>query len=177
MLLPLGIALSTLKPLKITLSDIEEVVPLIKTNVIINKKIVNDPYLQDAISRIEAIDHSWGTAIANRVEDAENRLMRLKFGVIVASDVVYYPEGYQPLIESLKQLLVPQIDQPTEEYQRPVAIIAHRHRHPEDRSFFNMLEAVPNIVIEKFDSNSCPGIYTDKSLQDVMIFVIEIIDK
>jgi len=93
------------------------------------------------------------------------------FDTILASDVVYYPEGYQPLLTTLCDLLGA-VDTNTSEGNAfdssttittitannatsstpaPVCILAHRHRHPEDRNFFDALYAVPSLHTERLD--------------------------
>jgi len=78
--------------------------------------------------------------------------------VVIASDVVYDPICYSPLKDSLKELL-----QVRPDGSKPICILAHRHRHPEDALFFKMLDEVEGMVIEKI-------LYDTK--KDVHIFKI-----
>jgi hypothetical protein len=124
------------------------------------------------------------------------------FDVILASDVVYYPEGYAPLLATLKDLLLAEAPcvsttragpgasaggntEFTHCQRGPVCILAHRHRHPEDQNFFNALYAIPELFVEKLDfqmthhTRSGPskveeneGSSATSALKDVILFKI-----
>jgi predicted nicotinamide N-methyase len=108
------------------------------------------------------------------------------FDVILASDVVYYPEGYAPLLATLCDLLCASDDArgtpaASEAAGRgasaapgPVCILAHRHRHPEDKRFFDALFAAPELRAEKLPFRVQPegeasGV---QALSDVILFEI-----
>ena len=182
-------------------------------------------------NRITVAGHTWGTplfgagsntvnsntreignSLASTAEDLVSRSCshddwQLPFDTVLASDVVYYPEGYRPLLDSLLQLLTPRppsscrqqltstlgegavlaacgsascgsadgggggsgttaardvaascssADRAVDSYSDadlvyPICILAHRHRHPEDHLFFDMVAHTPNLVVEKID--------------------------
>jgi Lysine methyltransferase len=166
----LGIGLCSLRPESVVITDLAEVVPLMQSNIELNSLLVCDPILKDAItnSRVTACECTWGKDIPQEL---------LSCDVIVASDVVYDPAGYEPLVKTLSALLnrsnsnavsstssedcagacecsisVDDDDQSTRTY--PVCILAHRHRHPENHRFFELLRAQEGIVVELIDRNT-----------------------
>jgi hypothetical protein len=76
------------------------------------------------VSPPKAVEHLWGTSTA---------CFSSRPNVIVLSDVVYDPEGYEPLISSLKNLA---IDRKTQIF------MAHRSRNPMEHLFFSQLECI-----------------------------------
>lgn len=93
------------------------------------------------------------------------------FDIIIASDVVYYPAGYQPLVDSVALLLrhysyINEQEGGAVKIVKPMLILAHRNRHPDDYLFFDLLAAVPNISIERIDftaSSEAGGSSSDRS--------------
>lgn len=135
-------------PQGVTLTDMKEVVPLITANVLLNSIVVNDPAVQTMLRyRYHAAAYCWGGAAD--LETAADQKVPY-FDVILASDVVYYPEGYEPLLATLCDLLCAQ-DCRAGATAGPVCILAHRHRHPEDSKFFNALFASPVLCARRLD--------------------------
>ena len=195
-----------MQPASVVLTDMPEVVPLINANILLNSVVMGDAACQQVLLHsYKAKAYSWGgtldldevcTAISGDLKcerdsgppesssnGGEKRSAVYKvpyFDTILASDVVYYPEGYAPLLATLCDLLgatdTQNVDhniKTTGEKSAPVCILAHRHRHPEDKNFFDALYAVPELHTEKLDfkvQNS--GGSKVHALQDVVLFKI-----
>lgn len=114
-----AIALHNCKPAAMMLTDIAEVVPLLQANIRLNGVMI-DSAICDVYAACEL---EWGTELTSL-----DAIMRESPEVIVASDVVYEPEGYFPLLHTLEELLARR----TIRGQYPVFYMAHRHRNPED---------------------------------------------
>ena len=144
-----GIALTSLNPSSLMLTDLSEVVPLIKENLRLNRILAGR---QDEGQRlteciVEACEYPWGSCTFPCVDGKTP-----KFDTIVASDVIYDPHGYRPLYDTLCCLLgVSDDDRDRNESIVPMLILAHRHRHPEDHKFFDMLYSNESLVIEKIE--------------------------
>jgi hypothetical protein len=196
-----------MQPASVVLTDMPEVVPLINANILLNSVVMGDAACQQVLLHsYKAKAYSWGgTLNLDEVYTSETRELKCEgisgpsessynggesrsatykvpyFDTILASDVVYYPEGYAPLLATLCDLLgatdTLNVDnnhfKTAEEKSAPVCILAHRHRHPEDKNFFDALYAVPELHTEKLDfkvQNS--GGSEVHALQDVVLFKI-----
>lgn len=115
----LGLGLSELYPLSYILTDLDEVIPLVDANIQLNL-LLQKQHRNQFESQYVARKLPWGEL------DAIDDLM-LQCDVIVASDVVYDPSIYEPLIQTIMYLL--------ENGNDKQFILAHRHRHPEDQRY------------------------------------------
>lgn len=154
------------------MTDMADVIPLTKKNVELNKQLQSDDtevfrLLQE--NRVEAMEYVWGTALlqASAVEhesetinsNSQNNNQQIflswceESDIIVASDVVYYPEAYQPLVTTIHDLLhcsrTNEGSDSLRTNQKRHMILAHRHRHPEDHKFFELLYNVADLQIEE----------------------------
>ncbi|TYZ68539.1 hypothetical protein PybrP1_007171 [[Pythium] brassicae (nom. inval.)] len=119
-----------------TLTDVAEVVPLLRYNIDLNFPASSSDSDSDGSAasgggRPTAATHLWGTepaALATPHPD-----------VVVLSDVVYDPEGYAPLVASLVALTM----------ERTVVLMAHRSRNPMEHQFFELLGA--QFALERVD--------------------------
>lgn len=108
-------------------TDLAPVVPLMKANIFLNKCVETNPDVARIFeSHYDAVEHAWG-------EGFSSRLVEVDWQTIIAADVIYNPEFYEPLYLSIKQLLL------AESVHGRQFILAHRHRHPEDKVFFQMI--------------------------------------
>lgn len=109
----------------VILTDIDEVVPLVTANIHLNVFLQSIPDSRDRLLRYNAMTHMWGNPTSSLVSNhSENRNI-----CVLASDVVYDPIGYNPLLETLMSLL----STPRSNVNDiRVCYLAHRHRHPED---------------------------------------------
>lgn len=140
-----GVALSALYPSSVTLTDLPEVAPLSLQNMKLNSFMCKDPELAEILkTKYSSCEYIWGEAPP---ADPSN------FDVIVASDVVYDPIGYEPLYLSLRLLLGLNTKFSSEilPQDRKLCILAHRHRHPEDHKFFDMITADRDILMVEMD--------------------------
>lgn len=158
-------------PESVVLTDMSEVTPLLAANIQLNSVLLDDECLQEVLSlRYEAQTHNWGSPLdAAAVGDDEagtksehpSARSLLDCDVVVASDVVYDPTAYQPLIDTLFRILEPRprlrLDDKVSSMVHPVCILAHRHRHPEDQRFFDMLAANTNIIAQRIEYQHAPG--------------------
>lgn len=148
------------------------VIPLLEANILLNSALSSDREVRATLAeRFTALPYEWGVHIPHHREAADTG----HFDVILASDVVYDPVGYEPLVLTLTDLLTPA----NGECHSSVCILAHRHRHPEDERFFRLLREVPGAIVEELDfsiNSSCP---TDRpqseELLDVKLFKIRIV--
>lgn len=163
-----SLALSRLQPSMVVCTDLEEVVPLIKVNVDLNAAW--SPSLRSVLCNNYFVQPlAWGSELlASSDGEADVRSCE----VIVASDVVYYPEGYEPLLTTLEHLLCSISVDPS---QPKCCILAHRHRHPEDHRFFSMLFASDALQVQELmwrESLSQTASSSSQALQDVRLFRI-----
>lgn len=158
-----SLVLSYLNPASVVCTDLEEVVPLISMNFALNAQLNHD--VRDTIQgSYHAVPYSWGLQ-----QESDKELLH-DFDTIVASDVIYYPEGYEPLLQSLESLLA----QPSSSSStaKKTCLLAHRHRHPEDPRFFAMLGSSIHLVVEEIDWKQENSSIRGNALQDVRLFSI-----
>lgn len=108
-------------------TDLAPVVPLMNANIFLNKCI--EPNLDFAAifdSHYAAEEHAWGDGFSSSLAGVD-------WHTIIAADVIYNPEFYEPLYLSIRHLLL------AESAHERQFVLAHRHRHPEDKVFFQML--------------------------------------
>ena len=150
-----GIAVASLRPSKLILTDLPEVVPLIEENIRLNRMLIakasGEEPLMGMGCDVEACAYSWGSTTF----PCHDGIM-IEYDTIVASDVIYDPLGYQPLYDSLCHLLHVNKNNHDDAHlkidsRRPILVLAHRHRHPEDHKFFDMLYNNEKIIVEKID--------------------------
>jgi predicted nicotinamide N-methyase len=126
-----GIALSKLCPASVTLSDLPEISPLISENIDLNKSLQSDIDSRLRLSETYfSKSYRWGDPLHTINSPVQS------FDVIIASDIVYDPIGYEPLYQTLRMLLG--IDGESKCIAADChrfCILAHRHRNPEDKRF------------------------------------------
>lgn len=147
------------------------VVPLLKANILLNQ-ILCDASSYTATHTpspiYEAVTHTWGTPL-DPLMMTPSPLPSL----IIASDVVYDPAGFQPLLTTLQALLLP--PSPQDQAIADLVIMAHRHRNPEDHQFFSMVSSQDSdLSIQEINLDHIFATYRegDNSLRDVKIFHI-----
>ena len=150
-----GIGLSVLNPASVVLTDMLEVVPLIQANIQLNGYTSDSVDVRHCLSACYSAETLfWGEQPSHKV---------LSCNLIVASDVVYDPIGYEPLIDSVVSILrhstinvdtlvTENLLQSTRTSSSTssnedgsssssssrndsLCILAHRHRHPEDAKY------------------------------------------
>lgn len=133
-----------------------EVVPLLEANIRLNTKMAGSdcfsltarPCLWGESAQTRdlvrhALDASTGGAGREGEDEAEERAVRGRSGrapkmLFVASDVVYCPSAYRPLIQTVRELL--ELEVRVRDGRREwFMVMAHRHRHPDDATFFSWL--------------------------------------
>jgi hypothetical protein len=122
------------------LTDINEVVPLLSMNLQLNQLLQGGSTSKIIQDKYKCVEYLWGTIMTLDSSDLNN-CFRLFSDCLfmIASDVIYYPEGYRPLIETLEWWFNLPLPSDTCESDR-ILILAHRHRHPEDGKFFEMVK-------------------------------------
>lgn len=138
-----GIGLKYLSPLSVSMTDLEEVVPLIEANISMNILPSDKLY-----GSMRSFAMPWGLPMESTLKLAEDTLVPTSncfstppiqtvlddVDTIIASDVVYDPTYYRALVDSIVFLLTYRKndgDNPNVRKDR-VVVLAHRHRHPED---------------------------------------------
>lgn len=141
------------------MTDLPQVVPLLQGNILLNQCLKKGtPAALVLQQSFHAADYSWG-------EDMPDALLDCSWDTVIASDVVYSPECYRPLYESLSMLLK----------RSPCharCILSHRHRHPEDNQFFDMLAADPLLQLTELDWTRDCGPGTLQGVVDIRMFSI-----
>lgn len=197
----IGLSLRFFSPLRVFLTDISQVVPLLQANIILNHHLNHITYFEHSTStssttspsvKYEALTHFWGTSLDPLLTTPLPN--ELKPPIIIASDVVYDPAGFQPLLTSIQLLLgvknVLEIDSDNSKiensnissnyYHAEKVIMSHRHRNPEDYNFFDMVKNPRNGL--KLQEINLDHIFQkqinskDHSLLDVQIFEITKLD-
>ena len=121
-----GLSCALLGAASVVTTDLAEVVPLLELNI-----ALNCGEREDTIGSITAAEMAWGddTHVQRMPELIE------KLDIVVMSDVVYDPAGYDPLLQTLLLLC----DSRPSGAAPLLIVLAHRHRHPEDGRFFRDL--------------------------------------
>jgi hypothetical protein len=198
----IGLGLCNFNPKSVILTDFAEVVPLIQSNIELNCLMLKDRSHQNCIrSQYFAAPLCWGTdlglaqgssdtagtergsrTVTATEEGMSSAVSKVSFecDLVIASDVVYDPIGYEPLVQTLCELLKGKYRKPSSDScvsvdkgadasslsddsslsvavsggvkhthidqapppqslshcaSRPICILAHRHRHPENQRF------------------------------------------
>ena len=120
---------------RVVATDFAEVVKLIRYNVWLNSSRGGD----GEVPRVQALPLEWGVADGDRHSGLEGAIRALNGGeagddgidLIVMSDCVYDPVGYEPLLATMQAIVN---SCPSASF-----FMAHRHRHPADGDFFEGL--------------------------------------
>jgi predicted nicotinamide N-methyase len=147
------------------MTDLQSVVSLMDANIELNKVLLRNH--SNCCQNIRTTALEWGVSI----ESSKYAEDILKCDLVVASDVVYYPEGYAPLLNTIISLIVAQSD------RNITMILAHRHRHPQDGEFFESLHAQSLLNVTIIPWKSDLGFISGGSLSDVKLLKIMRKDK
>ncbi|CAH0478072.1 unnamed protein product [Peronospora belbahrii] len=157
---------------RVTLTDVEEVVPLLDYNIRLNYTERGEANTStqsfakdDAVVQVFPVAraHLWGKP---------PRDLPTQPDMLVLSDVVYDPEGYAPLVASMSALAIS---------PDTLVLMAHRSRNPIEHQFFELLsqsftcKEIDWLSTEKSTSEAAPagGLSSgENALQDVKIFEI-----
>ncbi|KAG6953228.1 hypothetical protein JG688_00012930 [Phytophthora aleatoria] len=152
---------------RVTLTDMEEVIPLLDYNIRLNfpEDGPADSSAKGAVAPVLPVAraHLWGDP---------PRDLQMQPDVIVLSDVVYDPEGYAPLVSSLEALATS---------AETLVLMAHRSRNPMEHQFFELLsQSFSCVQIDWLSTEkSAPKApaagdppSAEQALQDVNFFVI-----
>uniref|UniRef100_K3WDD1 Uncharacterized protein n=1 Tax=Globisporangium ultimum (strain ATCC 200006 / CBS 805.95 / DAOM BR144) TaxID=431595 RepID=K3WDD1_GLOUD len=151
-----GIFCAMLGAARVTLTDIDDVVPLLQYNIDLN--FASSPSSEQNHDCVPlAAAHFWGTTTSDLPEPHPD--------VLVLSDVVYDPEGYVPLVTSLDALATP----------ATVILMAHRSRNPMEHQFFELLATKFSSKRIDWTSGMEMSLATTSQgvLQDVKIFRLQ----
>ena len=128
-------ALSVLDPEIVLLTDIEDVVPLLRENVQLNV-FLNCTFPRNCYF---SVPYRWGDpfhvynmeSMTTIVKDFSEYIDSCE--VMILSDVVYDPCGYSPLVNSIYSFLVSceTLESSPTNYLQKKCILAHKHRHPD----------------------------------------------
>jgi hypothetical protein len=155
----------------VLLTDVPAVVPLLTANILLNQLLSAPSSVSPAY---DAVTHLWGTpidALTSAAAAGPDGLSRP--AIVIASDVVYDPAGFQPLLTTIQSLLLAQGPAPLVWADR--VILAHRHRNPEDHQFFALVSSAESgLTITETNLDHIFARYEDGdvSLRDMKIFEI-----
>jgi hypothetical protein len=176
--LHLGLSLRHFQPDRVVLTDVPSVVPLLRANILLNQLLSHPTSAWTGLPSplYDAVTHLWGTEIDPQITALSPHSSSQQPAIIIASDVVYDPAGFEPLLKTIQSLLLA----PLESLGKPFAdrvILAHRHRNPEDHQFFAMVsspESGLSLVEINLDHIFAKYHEGDVSLRDVKIFHITV---
>lgn len=139
---------STSPPLGVILTDVNDVVPLLRTNIALNEVLFSlaareSDCGQNHYKLYTSMQHCWGDSTSPLSDAVSSYAASAKTPngglLVVASDVVYDPVGYQPLVLSITSLLLHHYHLYVESQQckskignPPVMVLTHRHRNVEN---------------------------------------------
>jgi hypothetical protein len=155
----------------VVLSDVPAVVPLLTANILLNQLLSVPPSAASPLC--DAVIHLWGTPIDALVSAAAGPDGLSLPAIVIASDVVYDPAGFEPLLATIQSLLLP--EGPSALVWADRVVLAHRHRNPEDHQFFALVSAAESgLTITETNLDHLFARYEagDDSLRDVKIFQI-----
>ncbi|RHY07823.1 hypothetical protein DYB36_000563 [Aphanomyces astaci] len=139
-----GLACASLPAVaSVVLTDIDDVVPLLEYNVRLN----------DLSDKASVKPLWWGTSIQH--------LFNAPYDVVLLSDVVYDPFGYEPLVASLRDLTSPDT----------TILMGHRSRHPQEKQFFDSLQLEFTLTSIPLDESSAVWAHPSR-MADVKLFSI-----
>ncbi len=144
------------------MTDLPSVVPLIEANIFLNQDLKDGAVNENCTLRAMALEWSVG------FDSIQDSLEFLTCETVIASDVVYYPEGYFPLVRTILGLF--SNTHPARSAEK--MILAHRHRHPQDMEFFDLLYQQNALEINEIQWKSDLNFSGVGSLSDVRLFQI-----
>lgn len=142
-------------------------VPLLIANILLNQ-LLSLPTSSSPV--YDAVTHFWGSPIDPLITDHSCD----QPAIIIASDVVYDPAGFEPLLKTIQSLLLASFTSHGKPFADRV-ILAHRHRNPEDHQFFAMVSSPGSglsLVEINLDHIFAKYHEGNVSLRDVKIFHI-----
>lgn len=134
-----GIVAAAILSANVTLTDLPHVLPNLQFNVDTNAAVV-----AAAGGSLQVSSLRWG-----EVEDAEH--VGREFDLILASDVVYYDDLYEPLLETLRLLFFGGGDVCRDEKEM-VFVMSHLRRWKKDSSFFKKARKMFDTEVLHVDS-------------------------
>lgn len=132
-----GIAAAVTLGAKVTVTDLPHVIPNLQFNVDANADV-----LASRGGAVTVAALRWG-------EDADVEAVGREFDLVLASDVVYYDYLYEPLLKTLRLLMLG-------EGKKMVFVMAHLRRWKKDSVFFKRAKKVFNVEVVHVDS-PCEG--------------------
>ncbi|CAL0313472.1 unnamed protein product [Lupinus luteus] len=127
----------------VTITDLPHVVPNLQFNADANREVVGSTG-----GAVEVASLSWGQA------DDVDKIGR-EFDIILASDVVYHDHLYEPLLETLRLMMLVSGDG-KEKKKKIVFVMAHLRRWKKESSFFKKAKKLFEVDVLHTDS-PCEG--------------------
>ncbi|KAK6922711.1 Lysine methyltransferase [Dillenia turbinata] len=121
-----GIAAGAILSADVTLTDLPHVLENLRFNAALNSDLV-----EKFGGKVEVAALRWG-----EVEDMEAIRRRGEYDVIVGSDVVYHKHLYEPLMETLRFLMVGKGTKREESESESVFVMGHLKRWKKEAGFF-----------------------------------------
>lgn len=132
-----GIAAAVTLGAEVTVTDLPHVIPNLQFNVDANADV-----LASRGGTVNVAALRWG-------EDADVEGVGREFDLVLASDVVYYDHLYEPLLKTLRSLMLG-------EGRKMVFVMAHLRRWKKDSAFFKRARKFFNVEVVHVDS-PCEG--------------------
>ncbi|CAK7339567.1 unnamed protein product [Dovyalis caffra] len=130
-----GIAAAVTLGAKVMVTDLPHVIPNLQFNVDANVDV-----LASRGGTVSVAALRWG-------EDADVEAVGREFDLVLASDVVYYDHLYDPLLKTLRLLMLG-------EGKKMVFVMAHLKRWKKDSAFFKRAKKVFNVEVVYVDRPS-----------------------
>jgi len=135
-----GLVLATKLPCRVLLTDLQDAMPLLETNIALNK----DSF-RCGPRAVSCRELKWGSN-DNGNNDNNNDAFPLLPLLVVAADCVYFQELHQPLETTLMDLLLLQTTTMDSVVPRPFCLMAGARRWKRDNAFYANLAKRPKLA-------------------------------
>ncbi|PWA62579.1 methyltransferase family protein [Artemisia annua] len=136
-----GITAAAILGGEVTVTDLPHVLPNMEYNVELNREVVVSGGGEVRVARL-----SWG-------EVGDMEVIGRGYDLVIGSDVVYHDNLYEPLIQTLKFLLLGSGDQGEKEGER-VFLMGHLRRWKKESSFFKKVRKMFRVDVVHEDGPS-----------------------
>lgn len=141
---------------EVTLSDHPRAVRLLRKNAVMNEEA-----WKRSGSKVRVVPLDWCDLSSVRAQDIRARWIDEGFDIVCASDVMYCPELFDPLVTILSDLL---------RDDRTCVYLAYEERKLSmEKDFFRKFKALPHIIVNKVPPKELHPDYQSPELHLYMI--------